>query len=287
MNILIACADFTTISGMPMFVYELSRCLASRGHSVTVTAPNVGGPMAEHARLVGVECLTFDQARNKRPDVLHVQEHHPANWAINTFPYAPAVSTVHSQLIYEIPFVHDRVRHYACVRPEILSKVVGSDGVPWQKTSVIFNGVDQRRFRPLDDKFDPPTILFAGTVDYLRAQAGALTMDWAAENGYEVAFVGRKLDAWLDSTPAHVNHVAQDVWEIQDIVGRCSMTAGILLGRTLIEGWSCGIPGLVFEIDEHGNVTNWGQYSPPPPQMMRVFDIEYMTDCYERLYATT
>lgn len=284
MNILIACADFTTISGMPMFVYELSRELRRRGHDVSVAAPNVGGVMAEKAREVGVNCFTFGEAGGLRPDVLHVQEMHPADWALQKFK-APAVSTVHSQLIYEKPYVHDRIKHYACVRPEILHKVVSEDGVPWERTSVVYNGVDLERFRPNEDKFDPPTLLFAGTVDYLRAEASGLAIQIAQERGWEVAFVGRRLSAHLDVLPGHARHVNGDIWDIHDITGRCVATAGVLLGRTLVEGWSCGIPGFVFEIDQEGHVVRWGEYPPPPPQVMALFDIKFMVDMYERLYA--
>jgi hypothetical protein len=31
-------------------------------------------------------------------------------------------------------------------------------------------------------------------------------------------------------------------------------TAGILLGRTTLEGWCCDIPGYMYIIDIHGNI---------------------------------
>lgn len=283
-TVLIACGDFTTVSGAPMFAYDLGKELHRRGKQVIIAAPNVGGVMAEKAREYGATCLTFDQTRGQKPDVLHVNGLPASHWAVHAFPGVPAVATVHSQLIYETPYVHDAIKHYACVRPEIMSKVVGQDGVPWHKTSVVFNGVDMERFAPNDDKFDPPTILFAGTVDYLRAQASHKMFDIAAEKGWEIAFVGRRLSGHLDDLPAHVKYVNGDVWDIQDLTSRCSATAGILLGRTLLEGWACGIPGYVFEIDTEGQVLGWDLFPPPPPQIMAMFNIRYMVDCYERLY---
>lgn len=31
-------------------------------------------------------------------------------------------------------------------------------------------------------------------------------------------------------------------------------TAGILLGRTTLEGWCCDVPGYMYIIDIHGNI---------------------------------
>lgn len=283
-HILIACADFTTISGMPMFNYDLGKELVARGKRVTLAAPNVGGTMARRGRDAGIECATFDQARGLRPDVLHVQGVHPAHWAIHTFPRVPAVATVHSRLIYETPYLHDNIKKYACVRPEILDKIISVDNVPWAKTTVVYNGVDFERFTPSDDKFDIPTILFAGTVDYLRAQASQMVIDIAEKRGWNVMFVGRRLSGHLNELPPHVSHMDGDLWDIELTTRKCTATAGILLGRTTLEGWACGIPGFVFEIDNEGIVQSWGEYAPPPPSIMRQFDIRFMVDTYERLY---
>jgi glycosyltransferase involved in cell wall biosynthesis len=285
-HILIACSDFTTISGQPMFVYDLGSELVRRGWKVTVAAPNVGGVMAEKGRLAGMECLTFGEARGQSPDILHVQAVAPAHWAISRWPHLPVISTVHSQLIYETPYIHDNVRHYACVRPEIVAKIISQDGAPWNKTSVIYNGIDLERFRRDEnaETLETPTILFAGTVDYLRAQASHMTMNLAKERGWNVLFIGRRMSGQLNELPDHVSYIEGDIWDIQDHIKKCSATAGVLLGRTLIEGWASGVPGLVYEIDTEGMVTDWGEYAPPPPQLMKMFDIKFMVDMYERHY---
>ena len=41
------------------------------------------------------------------------------------------------------------------------------------------------------------------------------------------------------------------------------MTAGILLGRTTIEGWLCGKPGLIYDIDESGEIKSKKLHNPP------------------------
>ena len=41
---------------------------------------------------------------------------------------------------------------------------------------------------------------------------------------------------------------------VEKFVKGCSETAGILLGRTTIEGWLCGKPGWIYDIDSDGNI---------------------------------
>ncbi len=43
-------------------------------------------------------------------------------------------------------------------------------------------------------------------------------------------------------------------WNTEDVVKQMHFTAGILLGRTTLEGWSCGIPGYMYIIDINGNI---------------------------------
>ena len=46
-------------------------------------------------------------------------------------------------------------------------------------------------------------------------------------------------------------------------IHKCSETAGILLGRTTIEGWMCGKPGWIYNVDNTGNIINKELFSIP------------------------
>jgi hypothetical protein len=39
-------------------------------------------------------------------------------------------------------------------------------------------------------------------------------------------------------------------------IHQCDETAGILLGRTTIEGWLCGKKGWIYDVDSSGNIKN-------------------------------
>lgn len=284
MRVLLGCGDYSTISGVPMFIHTLGTELVKRGHDVQVLAPNVQGVVAQKSRDAGMTVNEFGTSFKKTPwDVAHVSGLHAGQWASHSLK-CPVVATVHSTLIYETPYLHDRIRHYACVRPQIMDKIIDHDGVPSHKTSLVFNGVDTERFKPSEDKFPVPTVLFAGTVDYLRAQATGRVLDLAKEREWRVLFMGRKLSGQMDNLPSHARYLEGDCWEIEDVLRQCIATAGILLGRTTIEGWWCDLPGIVYDIDNDGNVTGWGEHVKPPVALMQMFDVRFMANQYEKMY---
>jgi hypothetical protein len=45
-------------------------------------------------------------------------------------------------------------------------------------------------------------------------------------------------------------------WDTETIVKNVDFTAGILLGRTTLEGLCCGVPGYVYYINKNGNDRN-------------------------------
>jgi hypothetical protein len=52
-------------------------------------------------------------------------------------------------------------------------------------------------------------------------------------------------------------------WNVESFISRCSETAGILLGRTTIEGWLCGKPGWIYNIDGDGFILNKEKFEVP------------------------
>jgi hypothetical protein len=51
--------------------------------------------------------------------------------------------------------------------------------------------------------------------------------------------------------------------KVESYVKNCSETSGILLGRTTIEGWLCGKPGWIYNIDDSGNILNKRRFDIP------------------------
>lgn len=289
MRILISVINFRHLTGAELYVYELSRCLASRGHDVSIVSQS-GGLIAEKARAQGVTVYDFSAMPvGLEFDLLHVQELAPAQWAMTAFPDTPVIATVHSQWPCEEPMIDERIHKYVCIRPEVRDKIVSQNGIPIEKTAVVYNGVDTARFnREGSVTPERPLVLFAGTVDPIRRESGLHLIERSIEEDFDVLFIGTRHDTHLDGElPPNVNWLQGDVWEIDEYVRRCTATAGIVLGRTTIEGWMCGKPGWIYDVDIDGSIKSIDLFPPPHKDLLAQFDIEFMTDQMELLYAET
>ena len=287
MRVLIAVISFRYLTGAELYVYELARSLTRRGHDVTVVG-QAGGLIAERARACGIAVHDFQtMPRGLSFDVLHVQELAPARWAMARHPDTPVVATVHSQWPCETPLVDPRIHKYVCIRPEVRDKVLAEDGIPHERTAVVYNGVDFARFSPASA---PPgareSVLFAGTVDPLRREAALHLIDRAVAEDFDVTFIGTRHSSHLDGPlPPNVSWLQGDIWEIERHVQACTATAGIVLGRTTIEGWACGKPGWIYDVDLAGRIRDVTLHPPPHEDILAQFESGYMAAEMESLYT--
>jgi hypothetical protein len=60
-------------------------------------------------------------------------------------------------------------------------------------------------------------------------------------------------------------------------------TAGILLGRTTLEGLHCGVPGYVYDIDTSGNIRDI-QLIYPNTSLEKLSDSAHVTTQHIELY---
>jgi hypothetical protein len=51
--------------------------------------------------------------------------------------------------------------------------------------------------------------------------------------------------------------------KVEYFVKNCHETAGILLGRTTIEGWLCGKPGWIYSVEDSGHILNKKRFDIP------------------------
>ena len=121
------------------------------------------------------------------------------------------------------------------------------------KTTVIYNSFDEGRFKncPLPKK---NRILFVGTIDYLRQLTIEDLIKTTKEENKELWIVGKKRADYLDNlTEPHVKYF-EPTWNVEKYIRECDETAGILLGRTTIEGWLSNRPGWIYDVDSSGNI---------------------------------
>jgi hypothetical protein len=75
--------------------------------------------------------------------------------------------------------------------------------------------------------------------------------------------VGKKHETYLDNiNEEHVKYF-ESTWNVENYVQDCDKVAGILLGRTTIEGWLCGKTAIIYDIDETGAIKSISTHEPP------------------------
>jgi pyruvyltransferase len=291
-KVLLSCLFFKNYTGSEMYVYELAKELVKLNCDVTVLS-DTNGPLSKQAKSYGIKSISlpeypgfkvgdgrwgFNTPNGFQPsqpnmlykvgnadfDIIHTQHKPITEKMVELYPNIPKLATIHSEVIsLEDPIINDTIREYVAIRPEIKDKMVNVDGVDESKISVVYNPIDSSRFNTEKTK-DDGYILFVGTIDYLREQSIRDIANYAKEQGKELWLVGHNSSNYLPEllTQSHIKHF-EATNQVEKYVKNCSETAGILLGRTTIEGWMCGKPGWIYEVDETGNIKGKERYDVP------------------------
>ncbi len=291
-KVLLSCLFFKNYTGSEMYVYELAKGLKSINCDVTVLS-DVDGPLSEQAKKQGIKVFSFMNApgyklgdgkwgfntqlgfQPSKPnmmyktsevdfDIIHTQHTPISTQVCQMYPNIDKISTIHSEVIsLENPYIHDTIKKYICIRPEIQSHIIKNFNIPIDKTEVIYNPIDTKRFNNKNTK-DKNYILFVGTIDYLREKTIRDLVEYSNTIKKELWLVGENKSNYLDELlkNENVRHF-KSTSKVENYVKNCSETAGILLGRTTIEGWLCGKSGWIYNVDDNGNILSKSINEPP------------------------
>jgi hypothetical protein len=293
MRVLISIRQFRDLTGAEMYVYELARELKRTGHEPVITAPiaSLGGEMLTRAQDAGLTALPVESLSPRAIDfdVLHLNERKPSEALLGLFPKAAAVSTVHSQFDCEAPILSPRIFKYIAIRQDIKDKLEAKDGIGSARIEIIPNGIDVARFNRNHEYLreqpqDPdarPMVLFVGTFDKLRIEAIKSTALYCEKTDRAFRLVGKNHHLKPGDVPANAE-IYPPTWDIENHFRACDETAGVMLGRTTIEGWACGKPGWIYTVDEAGKVLaiDWTE----PPANMTRYSIEAVAGRIAALY---
>lgn len=292
LKILMACLNFKTFTGSEVYVYELAKSLVKKGHDVTVVS-EIGGPLTELAKKVGIKVMSLQEPpgyklgdgkwvlntpqgpqvsipntmykiSDVKYDLIHVQHTPISKFMCDLYPQIEKISTIHSEVIdLEHPYIHESIKHYICIRPQIQNYVVDTFEIPKEKTSVIYNPVDENRFKPTNIP-EKNAALFVGTIDYLRENTIRDLIEQTRNEGIEFWLLGQNKSDYLDEIlqNGHVKHF-NPVWNTEKYIQQVKYTAGVLLGRTTIESWMCGKPAYIYNVDSNGHVNGKTIIDPP------------------------
>lgn len=267
MKILISCNDFSYLSGSPMYSYTLARELVLLGNDVTIYSGNVGGVIADKALESGINVIN-KLNKNDKYDIMHLSQ----GWSRHILDIynIPAIYTIHSEFNCEEPIRDNRIKKYIAIRQSIADKW-GID------CEIIYNPIDFDRFHPFN-KPKEEMVLFVGTIDRLREKSAKALIDECLKTGKKCRFVGKKFANWAD----HLDCWFPDTWDIEDHLREATETAGIMLGRTTLEGYACGLPSIIYDIDEGGNIKSTTRNNPPEDVSM--FDSKIVAKRIFKIY---
>jgi glycosyltransferase involved in cell wall biosynthesis len=275
-----------------MYVYELAKGLKKLNCDVTILS-DINGPLSSIAKTQGIKVLPFHEApgyklgdgkwgintpqgiQASQPnimykiseveyDIIHTQHTPVTNQMCQMYPNIDKISTIHSEVIeLENPVIDEKIKKYICIRPEIQDHIVSKFEIDKTKTEVVYNPIDNNRFNTKNVK-DDGYVLFVGTIDYLRENTIKDLVEYTKEIGKELWLVGENKSNYLEDLlkSSHVKYY-NATNKVETFVKNCSETAGILLGRTTIEGWLCGKPGWIYNVDESGYILNKEKHEVP------------------------
>jgi hypothetical protein len=248
MNILLSCNNFSYLSGSPLYVYTLAKELVALGNNVTIYSGAIGGEITTRARQLGVKVIDKLDP-NEKFDVMHLCQ----NWSKHVLDIydIPAVYTIHSEFACEDPIRDPRIKKYIAIRPSIAERW-GID------CEIIYNPIDFDRFHPFP-KPKEELVLFVGTIDNLRHKSAEHLMSECFKNKKKCRFVGQKFANWANGLPNWYD----STWDIENHLKDATETAGIMLGRTTLEGYACGLPAIIYDVDEQGNIKSITRHEPP------------------------
>jgi len=284
LNVMISCLLFQEYTGSEMYAFELAKNLIKQNCNVTVVASGTNGPLVSLANKLGIIVKNMNEPPGHKLgdgkwmintpegpkitvpnnfyklsdvhyDIIHCQ-HKPIVEIMNTlYPTIDKISTIHSEVInIESPVISDSIKKYIAIRPEIKEHLISNFNIPETDIEVIYNPIDGEKFKP-ENKPSENSVLFVGTRDYLRKNSIFDLIKYTEEENKELWLVGKNQSDYL---PELIKHPHVKYFEatpnVDTFIHRCSETAGILLGRTTIEGWMCGKSGWIYNVDSSGNI---------------------------------
>lgn len=242
MKVLLCCLQYRTFTGSELYFYELSQGLLELGCEVSLISPRLGEPLK--SKTSSVRFISLLEASETYFDHI-IFSHGAAVWGeVKNLRAKFITNVLHSEIIeLEAPVHDERVDRYIGVRPSIVEHTS-------VKCDLVYNPFDRGRFNPQIGDGDLNVVCFPGTLDYLRIKPLQHLLLDSEHQGFRVIHVGHR-DYEL-SYPNFTSHPA--IWEIEKYYAACDVVAGIMLGRTTIEGLLCGRKALQFDVDKAGEI---------------------------------
>jgi hypothetical protein len=135
-------------SGTELYVRDVALGLLRRGHRPVIYSPRLG-PFASEVRRETIPVVDDLERMSEPPDIIHGHHGVETLTALLAFPRVPAVSVCHSWVGWaDEPVPFPRIYRYLAVDETCRHRLVAEHGIAPERTEVVLNAVDLRRFRP-------------------------------------------------------------------------------------------------------------------------------------------
>jgi len=283
MKILIGCLNVNGLGGSELYHYELVKELHNNNIDVTLfTLRNIDSKDQIRIKLneLGIKQVDLNIFNSlEKFDLIVASQPTVNEFILKKFPNTPIISIIHSEIRSEDPILDPRISHYIGIRQPIIDMLVNEYNIDSTKVSLIYNPVDTSRFNS-DNRvsYKKTTGIFVGEVlDNIRFQAVSHLVNECIQNNWDLLIMS---ESHYDFNHPNIKYIDKR-WNTESIVKNVDFTAGILLGRTTLEGLCCDIPGYVYYIDKNGVITGIDLIKPNNIQQ---FDSKYVVKQHIELY---
>lgn len=284
MKILLACLNANGLGGSELYHYELARELDAVGHEVTLfTLRQIDWMDSVRLKLQHVRQLDLTNLDTlEKYDIIVASQPQVNLFMLEQFKDTPIISIIHSEIRSEDPVLDPRIAHYIAIRKPIAEMLINDYKIPKNKVSLIYNPIDRSRFNEDEvNKLERYSGIFVGEVlDPIRFKAVQHLVTHCIENDWDLYIMS---ESRYDFNHPNIKYVDKR-WDTENIVQLMNFTAGILLGRTTLEGWCCGVPGYMYIIDVHGNIQSIE--TSAPDYIKESCDSKYVAEQHVQLYKT-
>lgn len=258
MKILIGCLNVNGLGGSELYHYELVKELHLLGHDITLfSARQIDKNDIVRKKLYDLGVKQIDLSNldtSEYFDIIVASQPQVNLFFIEKFPSIPKISIIHSEIRSEDPILNDNIQHYIAIRQPIVDMLINEYNIPSDKVSLIYNPIDRSRFNGENSlKNQKKSGIFVGEVlDNIRFKSVSHLVNSCIDKDWDLYLMS---DSRYDFKHPNIKYIDKR-WDTENVVKNMDFTAGILLGRTTLEGWCCGVPGYMYLIDINGDILN-------------------------------
>ena len=257
MNILLCNGRLTGLTGGEMYNLELGSALKTLNHTVTLAGEETNDFFKN---LCLEKHLLYDNLKNINNidyyDYIIISNKEAVSKILNIsrlLKYkGKLINICHSEIIepWDDPLLIDNVCKYVAIRPPVKDRLIKKFKIDENKIQMIRNPIDLTRFNTQgtsNEKFG----LFVGTMGGVRYKASIHFAQFCHVNNLKSVYISDE-----NQQIPFFNVSLPSCKDIEKYFKSCSISGGVIHGRTYFEARLCGKPTVEYFIDNTGSITN-------------------------------